>query len=66
MSSPELTFLMIMLNARVDKARQAERGASAVEWVIITVILVGIAATLGILIRGKVEDKAGEINLNTN
>lgn len=59
-----LQFLLIVLHARLDRVRRDERGASAVEWVIITAILAVIAVALAALIQGLVEDKSSTINLN--
>ena len=57
-----LTYLMAMLHVRIDRARNAPtRGASAVEWVIITAIIAGVALGLATLIRQLVEGKQAEI-----
>lgn len=42
----------------------SERGASAVEWVIITAIISGVALGLAMLIKTVVEQKQGEIVSN--
>ncbi len=56
------SYLLIMLSVRLDRARQApSRGASAVEWVIITAIIAGVALGLAALIRSLVEGKEAEI-----
>lgn len=59
---PELTFLRIFLGARLERARRSEGGASAVEWVIITAVLVTICATIGVIISNKIKSKADSIN----
>lgn len=60
-----LGFLMLMLNTRVDHARDDERGASAVEWIVIAAIVVGIcgviAAILTTALTGKANEVSGEI-----
>ncbi|GAB2686059.1 hypothetical protein [Thalassiella azotivora] len=54
-------FLLMHLRSRVDT--RSDHGASAVEWVIITAVLVGIAVGLGVLLTQLVETKAEEIDL---
>jgi hypothetical protein len=45
------SWLLLQLQARLDRFRdEPDRGASAVEWVIITAVLVAIAAALGVII----------------
>lgn len=60
-----IQFLFIMLHARLAKMRDEERGASAVEWVVITAILVAIATAIGYTISQLIENKADSINLDT-
>lgn len=60
----ELIYLKAMLDLRLARAR-SEDGASAVEWVVITAILVGIAIALGATIKSLISDKANSINLDT-
>lgn len=60
-----ITYLIALLNVRIQQARNAPtRGASAVEWVIITAIIAGVALGLATLIRGLVEGKSAEITSN--
>jgi Flp pilus assembly protein TadG len=61
LSMPELTLLRIVLDARIDRARSSERGASAVEWVVITAFLVAIVGVVAAVIRAKPVDKANSI-----
>ncbi|MBD8058722.1 hypothetical protein IC607_07060 [Cellulomonas sp. JH27-2] len=50
------------LRRRVARARSTDDlGASAIEWVIITGILVAMAAAVGLIIYNIVKDKAGEL-----
>jgi Flp pilus assembly pilin Flp len=57
-----LHFMIAMLRVRLDRARSApSRGASAVEWVIITAIIAAVAFGLATLIRGLVEDRQQDI-----
>jgi Flp pilus assembly pilin Flp len=46
-------------------AQDGERGASAIEWVIITAILIVIVGAVGIIITNKLKDKATSLNLDT-
>ncbi|MDH2423953.1 hypothetical protein [Sphaerisporangium sp. TRM90804] len=62
---PWLTYLVAVLNVRLHRARTApSRGASAVEWVIITAIIAGVALGLATLIRTLVTQKQAEIQSN--
>jgi Flp pilus assembly pilin Flp len=62
---PWFTYLIAVLNVRLERARNApSRGASAVEWVIITAIIAGVALGLATLIRTLVTQKQAEIQSN--
>ena len=56
-----LGLLVLMLQVRVHRARSAQRGASAVEWVVIAAIVVGICIAVGLIIQRALENKAGDI-----
>ncbi|OUZ11316.1 hypothetical protein BHE97_05635 [Aeromicrobium sp. PE09-221] len=60
-----LQFLVTLLGLHYERARSKERGASAVEWVIIAAIVVGlvgiIAGILVPIIRGKAQEVGNEI-----
>ena len=56
----QLTFLSIMLAGRL--AARGERGATAVEWVVITALLIVIAVTVGGIILTKLQNKANSLN----
>lgn len=58
----QLTLLKIVLDGRLDRARRTERGASAVEWVVITALLIGIAVAVGAIILEKLKTKANSLN----
>ena len=62
---PETTFLKIFFDARVAHARRSETGASAVEWVVITALLIGVAIAVGAIVMTKLTGKANELNLDT-
>jgi Flp pilus assembly pilin Flp len=53
-------FLLLMLDARRHSARE-ERGASAVEWVIIAAIVVGICIAIAAILRAALVGEAGDI-----
>ncbi len=57
-----LNLLILLLRVRLDRVRD-ERGASAVEWVVITAFLVLIAGALYAVLSGKIANKANSINL---
>lgn len=61
--SPAVIYLRALLDLRLAQARNDERGVSAVEWVVITALLVGIALALAAVIRGKIMDKADSIDM---
>lgn len=55
-------FLELMLRGRLERARNADdRGASAVEWVVISAIVVAIAIAIGLILQGALEGKAEQI-----
>lgn len=63
LSHPWIVYATAFLNVRIDKARNAPtRGASAVEWVIITAIIAGVALGLATLIKGLVEGRQNDLN----
>jgi uncharacterized membrane protein len=53
-------FLLLMLDARRQRVR-AERGASAVEWVIIAAIVVGICIAVAAILKSALVGEAGDI-----
>jgi hypothetical protein len=66
-----LGYTEMLIRHRIDRAlaRSGEtvrdRGASVVEWVIISALLVAIAVAVGGLLMTKLTDKAKSIDLNT-
>jgi hypothetical protein len=57
-------FLAFELRRRIDRARSTEDlGASAIEWVIITGVLVALAAAVGLIIYNMVRDQANNIDI---
>lgn len=62
MNHPWIIYLVAFLSVRIHRARTApSRGASAVEWVIITAIIAGVALGLATLIRQLVTEKQSDI-----
>lgn len=53
-------FLLLMLDAQRQRVRD-ERGASAVEWVIIAAIVVGICIAIAAILRAALVGEAGDI-----
>jgi Flp pilus assembly pilin Flp len=51
-----------MLDARRQRARD-ERGASAVEWVVIAAIVVGICIAIAAILRAALVGEAGDIGV---
>jgi hypothetical protein len=59
-----LGVLMLQLRVRLDRARAGgDVGASAIEWVIITGVLVALAAAVGLIIYNLVNDQANSISI---
>ncbi|MFC5826705.1 hypothetical protein [Nonomuraea insulae] len=62
MNHPWIVYLTAYLSDRVHRARTAPtRGASAVEWVIITAIIAAVALGLATLIRNLVEQQSADL-----
>ena len=62
--------LEIALRARIDRARalagRGDRGASAVEWVIITSILIILVGVVGKILYDKINTAASGLDVNPN
>jgi hypothetical protein len=68
MSTQHLTALTILLRGRLaaqQRRRQSEAGASAVEWVVITAILVSVTIAVGLILTNKIKGKAEGIDLGS-
>lgn len=61
MLNPTLAVMVTLLQGRVARAERSERGASAVEWVVIAAIVVGICLTVALILRSALEDKANDV-----
>lgn len=62
--NPALYYTWVSLRARVAKVRsgELERGASAVEWVVISMITVGIVALVGGILYAALNKRAGTVS----
>jgi Flp pilus assembly pilin Flp len=62
--APAVEFLRTTLSARLAAARSRdpEEGASVVEWVVITTIVVVLAVTIGVIITNALNQKATTIS----
>ncbi len=54
-------YLLTALEVHFNRAR-SEKGASAVEWVIISAIVVGICIAVAALLKVALTDEAGEVS----
>ena len=60
---PGVDFLIAFLQGRVQRARSGEldRGASAVEWVIISAVVVAIVGVVAAIINAALSDGANKV-----
>ncbi len=56
-----LGYLLLVLDVRADRARD-ERGASAVEWIIIAAIVVGVCGLIAAILVPALTGEANEIS----
>ncbi|MCW2505688.1 MAG: Integral rane protein [Actinomycetia bacterium] len=63
-SHPAIDYLILQLQARHARATAegTDRGASAVEWVVISAIVVGIVAAVAVVIRTAITSKADDVS----
>ncbi|MEU6850442.1 hypothetical protein ABZ901_11020 [Actinacidiphila alni] len=59
-SHPAVDFLMAYLRGRIQRVREEDlsRGASAVEWVIISAVVVTVVGVVAFIINNALRDKA--------
>lgn len=65
LNDPVIVYLRVRLAARIHRLRtetDRSRGASAIEWAIITGLLAAIAIAVGAIIRQKVSSAADSIS----
>jgi Flp pilus assembly pilin Flp len=62
-TDPTLNFMIVYLRGRIDRVRKEDmsRGASAVEWVVISAIVVGIVAVVGYAIKTALTTKSDSV-----
>ena len=58
-------FCVLMLEGRLARTRR-EEGASAVEWVIIAAIVVGICIAVAGILKGALTNKASDVGSKIN
>jgi hypothetical protein len=62
-------YATMLVRARIDRARalsaSGDAGASVIEWVIITALLLAIALAVGVTLRATITKKASDIKLDT-
>ena len=58
-----IVYLRTVCAGRIAHARRSQRGASAVEWVLISALLIGIAIAVGAIILAKLTGKANDLDL---
>ncbi|MEN3585920.1 hypothetical protein AAH978_17415 [Streptomyces sp. ZYX-F-203] len=60
---PAVDFLVTFLRARVERARSGgrDRGASAVEWVIISAVVVAIVGAVAAIINAALSEGATKV-----
>lgn len=63
MLTSEMAYFRALLHLHLQRTR-SDRGASAVEWVVITGILVAIAIAVGAILMTTISNKATSINLD--
>jgi Flp pilus assembly pilin Flp len=64
LNDPDIAYLRAWLSARIHRVRHEpdrSRGASAIEWAIITGLLAAIALVIGGIILKKTQDAANKI-----
>lgn len=62
LNEPFVGYLRVLLGKRLAAARGGDRGASAIEWAIITGLLALIALAIYLVIRNKIVSAAHNIN----
>ncbi|WP_026415575.1 hypothetical protein [Actinomadura oligospora] len=65
LNDPLIVYLRALLSDRVHRLRsdgeEQSAGASAIEWAIITAILVGIAVAIGAVVKGRIDKEVANI-----
>ncbi|TDD58289.1 hypothetical protein E1263_19945 [Kribbella antibiotica] len=58
-----IVLLKVLVEGRIQRARRSQGGASAVEWVLISALVIGIAIAVGAIIMTKLTGKAKNLPL---
>jgi Flp pilus assembly pilin Flp len=61
LNEPFVVYLRLLLGKRLAAARGGDRGASAIEWAIITGLLALIALAIFVIIENKIKTAANNI-----
>ncbi|MEV4256004.1 hypothetical protein AB0J52_22835 [Spirillospora sp. NPDC049652] len=66
LNDPMVVYLRVLLSDRLHRLRSADEdertlGASAIEWAIITAILVGVAVAIGAVVKGRIDKEVANI-----
>ena len=61
LNEPFVEYLRVLLGKRLVAARGGDRGASAIEWAIITGLLALIALAIFVIIQNKIKTAANNI-----
>ncbi|PZS31967.1 MAG: hypothetical protein DLM59_08995 [Pseudonocardiales bacterium] len=64
MFSAELSYVRLLVHVvrgRFEQSGDKDRGASAIEWAVITAIMIVVASTLAIVIRSAVQNHSKAI-----
>lgn len=62
LNEPFVEYLRVLAAKRLAAARGGDRGASAIEWAIITGLLALIALAIFVIIKSKITSAANNIN----
>jgi Flp pilus assembly pilin Flp len=62
LNEPFVEYLRVLVGKRLAAARGGDRGASAIEWAIITGLLALIALGIYVIISNKITSAANNIN----
>ncbi|MFC4910579.1 hypothetical protein [Actinomadura gamaensis] len=65
LNDPMVVYLRAVLSDRLHRLRTGDDdrtlGASAIEWAIITAILVGVAVAIGAVVKGRIDKEVANI-----
>ncbi|MFB6726390.1 hypothetical protein ACFCV3_39845 [Kribbella sp. NPDC056345] len=62
-NSMHLELVRVLIGARLERARRTEQGVSAVEWVLISAAVAGIAIAVGLILYNRLTGKANDLEL---